>query len=210
VDAQLILATGSGRTAPAAPSSAEQWLFAYGSLVADGPPLATRTPHPDGMVADLRGYRRVWGVAMDNTVDIPGYKYYVDPSSGRRPDVRVAFLDITPDPTCAVNGICRPITARELADIDVRERQYVRIEVSDAISSIDATVWTYAGSAFGRSNRRDGDRTDRTVVAREYLDAVVDAFARLGDREHAAFVASTADCNCPVIPLARCEVPAAP
>ena len=58
--------------------------FGYGSLV--GVPGR-------GRVGRLHGWRRGWGVAMDNAVTVPGYKVYVAPD-GSRPDVCVAFLDI--------------------------------------------------------------------------------------------------------------------
>jgi len=180
-----------------------QWLFAYGSLVAQCPRTLTRNQRRDGVIADLPGYRRTWGVAMDNRVDIAGYKYYVDPDTGVRPDVRVAFLDLAPDPGHVVNGVCRPVTWGQLHEFDTRERQYLRVDVSSAFSGIDATVWTYIGSPSGRQRRTDGDRTGTTVVARAYRDTVLAGFEGLGRDEYAAFVSSTSECGCPVIPLVR-------
>ena len=43
-------------------------VFGYGSLAE---PRA-------GRPLRLAGWRRVWGVAMDNRVTIPGYKYFLD------------------------------------------------------------------------------------------------------------------------------------
>src|SRR3954470_12595542 len=62
-------------------------VFGYGSLV-DGPVRP----------AVLPGWRRTWGIAMDNAVDLPGYKHYEVPGTGERPAVMVAFLDVAPDP----------------------------------------------------------------------------------------------------------------
>ena len=59
-------------------------VFGYGSLVA-APAVGRVTLH---------GHRRVWGVAMDNAVAIPGYKVYALPD-GTRPAVAVAFLDLS-------------------------------------------------------------------------------------------------------------------
>ncbi len=65
------------------------YVFGYGSLVAEG----------EGChVAVLRGYRRVWGVAMDNSVDLPGYKCYRLRADLSRPAVFVAFVDVVRDP----------------------------------------------------------------------------------------------------------------
>ena len=67
-------------------------VLAYGSLA-----VAT-----SGTPAVLHGHRRRWGVAMDNAVDLPGYKAYVDPATGERPAVHVASRptpsDASPDP----------------------------------------------------------------------------------------------------------------
>lgn len=66
--------------------SGEQFVFGYGLLAAG----------VRGRRARLEGYRRVWGVAMDNRVDIPGYKSYRRRDDGSRPAVYVAFLDGLP------------------------------------------------------------------------------------------------------------------
>ena len=75
--------------------------LAYGWLAADLP-----GSHP----AVLRGRRRGWGVAMDNRVDVPGYKPYRLRADGCRPAVFVAFLDLfrTRRPTA---GSASPSTA---------------------------------------------------------------------------------------------------
>ena len=83
--------------------SGVQYVFGYGSLV------ATR----DGHVTQLRDHERRWGVAMDNTRDLPGYKYYVAPD-GTRPAVFVAFLDVAPAPGASVSGVCSPVDLNAL------------------------------------------------------------------------------------------------
>ncbi|MGH2910161.1 MAG: hypothetical protein ACRDK8_12795, partial [Solirubrobacteraceae bacterium] len=82
------------------------YVFGYGSLAA-GDVTPGRRRLLTGFVADLRGVRRGWGVAMDNRVDLPGYKCYLDPD-GRRPALSVCFLDIEPVASldARVNGVC--------------------------------------------------------------------------------------------------------
>src|SRR3954452_9313466 len=80
----------------------DQFVFGYGSLV--------EALDAGGRAAHLDGYRRRWQVAMDNSRDLPGYKYYVDPRTGERPRVFVAFLDLAPDPRARVNGVLFPAT----------------------------------------------------------------------------------------------------
>src|SRR5581483_4112443 len=70
----------------------EHYVFGYGSLL---------TPAGDGIAEfvprRLRGYRRIWNVAMDNSQAIPGYKQYLDPATGTPPHCFVVFLNIVPD-----------------------------------------------------------------------------------------------------------------
>ena len=181
-------------------AGADEWVFAYGSLVA--------APVPGARAAVLAGFRRHWGVAMDNRVAIPGYKRYLDPDSSDAPAVDVAFLDLAPDSAGAVNGVCRPVDAEGLAALDARERQYVRIEVSGLIAGIPGRIWTYAGSPGARA-RQDAARTAGTlVVVRSYRDAVLAGFDALGPGQRTAFEASTEPCAAPVADLVRIDLPA--
>ncbi len=106
---------------------------------------------------------------MDNSRDIPGYKYYVDESTGDRPEVYVAFLDLEPDPGTTVNGILFPATKERLAELDARERSYQRREVKPG-------TWAY----FGRPDARRRATQDNVVVQRAYAEGVRGGFAALG------------------------------
>jgi hypothetical protein len=105
---------------------------------------------------------------MDNRVDLPGYKYYVDPRTGERPAVYVAFLDLVPDPDSTVNGVTFSVTDEDLARLDQRERNYERRVVIDAPR-------TYA--YFGTEAARARFSTGPTVIARSYFDLVPAEFA---------------------------------
>ncbi|MCW2986006.1 MAG: gamma-glutamylcyclotransferase, partial [Conexibacter sp.] len=107
--------------------SATAQVFGYGSLVG----------LPGVRAATLRGHRRVWGVAMDNAVAVPGYKVYEAPD-GARPPVAVAFLDLVEDASRDVEGALVAVDAAGLAALDERERQYRRIDVSGAVDGADA------------------------------------------------------------------------
>lgn len=178
--------------------STPRWIFAYASLAAtDG---ATR-PHR------LLGHRRRWQVAMDNRVDIPGYKCYLDPASGERPAVYVTFLDLAEAPGAAVNGVLLPVDAAVLAALDRRERNYHRVDVTRLIDPpAPGRVDTYLGSAQGRQRHARGQRSGTAVVDRAYHDRVLDAFARHGRGVLAEFLASTDPPPCPLRPLHRVEI----
>jgi hypothetical protein len=182
-------------------------VFGYGSLVALPGFVPTREAHKRGYVCDLVGHRRRFGVAMDNTATIPGYKYFSDRKSGERPAVYVAFLDVAPDEGTDVNGLAFPVTGHELAALDARERNYERVEVTAAISPRpDATVWAFLGSVEGRARYEAGARAGTAVVSAEYARHVEAGFERLGPEEAARFAASTDPPPCPIRDLARVDL----
>jgi gamma-glutamylcyclotransferase (GGCT)/AIG2-like uncharacterized protein YtfP len=189
-----------------------QFVFAYGSLATGQRVAPTREWDPRGFVADLIGYRRTWGVAMDNRRDLSGYKYYTD-AGGRRPEVFVAFLDLWAAPDGAVvNGLCLPVDATRLAALDRRERNYDRIDVTDRLAVSagapgGARVWTYVGSPAGRRRLRQARAAGAAVIDANYLRAVRNAFARLGEAERRACAASLDTRDLPVVPLRRHELP---
>ena len=124
-------------------------VFGYGSL-------ASAT---SGARTVIQGYRRVWGVAMDNSVDLPGYKYFADPRTGDRPHVMVAFLDLVEDPQASVDGVLLPVD--DFAALDRRERNYRRREIQPGIHA-------YFGTPEARARFAQGP----TVVASSYFDIV--------------------------------------
>jgi hypothetical protein len=132
---------------------------------------------------------------MDNTRDIPGYKYYVDAQTGERPPVFVAFLDLEPDADTTVNGVVFPVTEERLAELDARERSYERREVAPG-------TWAY----FGRPEPKERASRDNVVVQRAYLESVRDGFARLGPEQLARFESSTDDPPVPIRDLRRIDL----
>jgi cation transport regulator ChaC len=173
------------------------WIFGYGSLLPAGAAAL-----PDGAVpCRLRGWRRGWGVAMDNGRDLPGYKHYLTPD-GERPDVMVAFLDIAPDAGGLVNGAAIPVEPGELPGLDRRERNYRRVEVTGRIDARlpgGGPVWAYVGLRASRERAARGRREGRVVVSRGYLERVRAGFAAIGERR--SFSRLTAPLPAPVADL---------
>lgn len=192
--------------------TAGQFVFGYGSLTARPGPLATRELKEYGFVADVAGLRRIWGVAMDNRRDLPGYKYYTD-ADGRRREVYVAYLDLVPaDPTLAapappVNGVCLPVDDAMLEQLDRRERNYERTDISERVEAGGARVWAYVGMASARERLAEGRRTGTAVIDAGYVRTVEAGFGALGDGELAAVRASLAPGDLPVVELIRHELP---
>ena len=176
-------------------------VFGYASLVQDGGP---------GVVATMRGARRGWGVATDNTRGIPGYKMYLLRSDGSRPAVFVAFLDLFLDPEGSVDGVCRPVSPEELEVLDRRERNYDRVDVTASIESPPGRVWAYMGSAAGRERLRGARAASAAVVSRDYERKVHAGFRGLGAEHYAAFLSSYSLEGLPVWDLERIDLPGAP
>lgn len=173
-------------------------VFGYGSLV--GGSAATT-------VVRLPRFRRELGVAMDNAVDLPGYKWFRDPRDGSRPAVHVAFADLIEAPGPPVNGVL--LEEPDLAALDARERNYGRIDMSDRIDGAPAgaQVWAYVGSPAGRERFARGRAAGTLVAARAYVEAVQAGFRALGPAEHRAFLASSDLGGVPVVALDRVDLP---
>ena len=107
---------------------------------------------------------------MDNRKDLPGYKYYVDPQTGERPAIYVAFLDLAQDASSVTEGVVFPADADRLAQLDARERNYARVEV-EVDPPTGGTTYAYLGTPEARARFEAGRRAKSVFVARAYLDA---------------------------------------
>jgi len=178
-------------------------VFAYGSLVRDlagGEELARRGAH-------LRDHRRVWNVAMDNSVSLPGYKYYLDAEDSSRPQVFVAFLNLRPAPGHRVNGMLVPVSAEELLELDGRERNYTRREVTSSIEqAAGGRVWSYFGKPEACQRFDAGLRVARAVIDKSYLERVRAGFGAVSEDALAEFEQSTDPHGCPALRLMRVDL----
>jgi cation transport regulator ChaC len=174
-----------------------EYVFGYGSLVESAV----------GVPALLNGWTRRWTVAMDNTVTVAGYKYYLLASGERWPGC-VAYLDMSSDPDSNVNGSCLPVDADMLARLDVRERNYERVDVSDAVAPRLGPTWAYVGRPASRRRARSARTNGTLAVARAYVDGVRAGFERLGPDQFETFTRTTDLLDMPVLDLLRVDVPA--
>ena len=182
----------------------DNYVFGYGSLVdvdALAGFLGRPVPADEWTRCRLRGYRRAWNVAMDNSLDVPGYKHYVDAETGLRPAGFVTFLNIRPAARQAVNGIVFRVRKHEIPQIDARERNYDRIDVSGKLDpEVPGRVWTYRGKADAQRRYVWAARLRSAVISQDYFDAVQAAFLRLGDDFLADYRATS---DPPRVPLCR-------
>jgi len=179
--------------------NSRDFVFGYGALAHDL--LADLT------VARLRGHRRRFGVAADNAQAIPGYKRY-RATDGSFPSLFVAFLDLVEDSETTINGVLAPVDVESLADLDRRERNYDRIDVTAAIDTPPpGRVWAYVGSPAGRERLETGLAAGTAVVQHAYIEHVHAGFRRLGTAEYDHFLATSDLDGLPSLDLERIDLP---
>jgi hypothetical protein len=106
-------------------------------------------------------------------------KHFVDPESGLKPRLAVAYLDLEEAPGEAVNGLAIPVDPARLRELDAREINYERIEISDAFEpEIAHAVFVYLGSAAAR--RRAAADGGEIYASRQYVERIERAFTALG------------------------------
>jgi hypothetical protein len=144
---------------------------------------------------------------MDNRRTLEGYKYYVDPATGERPPLFVTFLNVTGHPGSRINGVLLAVDEGDLEGLDVRERNYQRVDVTDkVVEPVEGRVWLYVGSAVAQARYAEGLRQGTAVVDATYYESVRREFRRLGEVAYDEFVASTDEPECPVRELTRVDL----
>jgi hypothetical protein len=175
-------------------------VFGYASLLID-------MRREEEELCRLHGYRRSWNVATDNSLTLDRYKIYLDRATGEQPAVFVTFVNLVPDGEASVGGVLFAVTPGQLAELDLRERNYERRDVSGEISdTVDGPVWCYFGTAEAEARYRRGVASERAVISRAYYERVRDGFAACGAAALASFQASTEEPRVPIVELERVDV----
>ena len=177
----------------------DQYVFAYGSLLRDlSGALGERMTR-----CRLRDHRRAWNVAMDNTLSLPGYKFYLSADSSR-PAVFVTFLNLVPAGGRHVSGVLFAVGAEELEALDRRERNYDRHDVTGMVDGpVAGRVWTYIGKPEAERRFALGLREGRAVIDKAYLESVRSGFRLIAADALEEFDATTDPYGCPVVALRR-------
>ncbi len=173
------------------------FIFGYASLVAVSEPAA--------VAGRLRGFRRRWGVAMNNWEGGDAVKHFLDRATGERPRIRVAYLDLYEHPGSAVNGLALSVDRERLEALDAREVNYERVELTAAFEPDGAAaplpdsprVFAYLGLAEARERCRQGAADGDTFVSRDYAQGVREAFAGLVPGALGDYERSTDPCPFP-------------
>lgn len=158
------------------------YVFGYASLLADARPLILGESTFPTVPGRLHGFRRFWGAAMNNWETGEADKYFVDPASGAKPRIKVAYLDIEAAEE-TVNGLAIPVDPARLAELDAREVNYARVDVSASFRpSLAVRVFVYLGTEDARARCRPEPGAN-VHVSRDYVRRVRDGFAALGPEQ---------------------------
>lgn len=183
------------------------WVFGYGSLVSPdsfgrtlGRPLQMGVDlHP----AELAGYGRRWNY---------GVLHVTARTEGAQPLPRtIVALGIVESAGESVNGVIGWVTEGELVELDLRERHYDRVDVTDQVAVegrpadafSGAPIMVYVPRAEAIAHFEAARERGEAAIEQRYWDLVEGAFADLGDGHHARFHASTPAPDVPVETLIR-------
>lgn len=184
-----------------------QYIFGYGSLVSKNSTerfLGRGIGAGDFYLCKLAGFKRKWNVAMDNSLDIPGYKVYLDAFTKQRPKIFVVFLNIVPEAHCQVNGILLKVTEKELELFDKRERNYNRILINDKLDiRLEGSCWTFVGKKENEERYKLAELAGTAFIDKSYYNMVDAAFKSWGQDFYSQFVESTCP---PSVPFRDLEI----
>lgn len=168
------------------------YVFGYGSLVDLKEPLVVGGHPFPALPGRLDGFRRRWGAAMNNWEATETEKHFVEPGSDLKPRITVAYLDIEEWPGGSVNGLAIPADATRLEELDVREVNYRRIDVSSRFQPpISHRVFAYRGTDAARRRCREARSDAEIHVSRQYVAQIRSAFAALGPDQLAEYDRTT-------------------
>lgn len=184
------------------------FVFAYGSLLS---PASLRGTLPEVSLdacvpARCAGFTRAFDVAFPNDGSQPDKAYFDD--RGERPPF-VLFANLAEEDSAVVNGVCVPVSDRDLDRLRDRERRYALCDVSQSVAGYAGSRLTGEVLAFlGRPEFRTGDHVSGAAAPHSYVSSMVGG-AAFWDRRapgfHRDFLSSTRPAR--VAPLTRVDYP---
>ena len=192
----------------------DTWVFGYGSLVSPASMAATigRTVAADDVaVAHLDGYGRRWNYG---SLHLRGNWHHGGATVTQGLVVSLGLV-VADTETC--NGVIVRVTAGELAQLDWRERDYERTDVTDRIRLDDGVrsvhrdvgagrVTTYVPRPSAVERYEEARDHGRAGIRQPYWELVSVAFGELGD-DHLDQYESTPSPDVPVVDMALSMLP---
>lgn len=177
------------------------WIFGYGSLVSPasmagtiGRPVATE----DVAVAHLDGYGRRWNYG---SMHLRG-DWHIDGTAIVQGLVVSLGLTAADDESC--NGVIVRVTNDELAQLDWRERDYERTDVTEQIrlehGGRRGRVMTYVPRPSAIDRYESARDAGRAGIRQSYWELVAAAFQDLGG-DHPERYAATPAPDVPVVDM---------
>ncbi|MEY2957459.1 MAG: dephospho-CoA kinase [Actinomycetota bacterium] len=181
------------------------WVFGYGSLVSPdsfGATIGRRLAvGPEFVAAELVGFGRRWNYGIGGFEGVG-----VGPDGVERSWTLIA-LGVIESPEESVNGVVVRVSATELADLDRRERNYDRVDVTASIDHAavpgDERIVTYVPRAGAIALAESAHASHTAAIERRYHDLVIGAFSDLGPGQLERYLTTTPDEGMPVIEVVR-------
>lgn len=184
------------------------WVFGYGSLVSPasfGFTLGRElTPGVDFVEAEVGGYGRRWNYGVAQRV---GRSTGPD---GSLQEWTMIALGVVASADETVNGVIGWVEPHEIAALDLRERNYDRVDVSATTTvhadiPIDAPIVTYVPRTIAMTHYRSARDRGEAAVAKRYWDLVDAAFDDLGPGRRERYHATTPRPDVPIVEMVREE-----
>lgn len=181
-------------------------MLGYGSLVS--PASFGRTlgrpvrPGVDFFDAELTGFGRRWNYGVMHTQG-----HWVD-HAGQQHARTIVALGVVESRAESVNGVVGWVDAHELPALDLRERTYDRVDVTEAVTAehpraSEAPVMVYVPRPEAIEHYERARDAASAAVEQRYWDLVDAAFAALGADHHDRYHRTTPPPDVPILPLTR-------
>lgn len=168
------------------------FIFGYGSLMSAesaSSALGRVIQEKDFIVSSLKGHKRNWSAV----------EHVYSETVGR--NVEAVFLNVERCESCFLNGVLISVSQSELFQVDVREKNYFREDVTDFIrvdgrSYTEGEVYAYLAKP---ECRVDLSTNCGFFALERYVNMVRDACLRLSFSFWAEYQETTEICDFPVL-----------
>ncbi len=183
------------------------WIFGYGSLV-DPASMArtigrTAVRGVDFFEADLVGWGRRWNYGVMHVIGTWTRADGVEIDNGT-----IVALGLVASATDATMPFTRSVAGDELVNLDRRERNYDRVDISDLVTvtgaggeAVSGSIFTYVPNSASVAEYERARDAGTAGIRQTYWDLVDEAFTALGAEHASVYRSSTPAPDVPVVDL---------